>query len=83
MGELSWPVLGQAATCPSSIEVQLDDVLDGDGAPDLICGAEDGKTYAWLRSHLRWDWNPATRFAAGPITTTFGLVIAVDPAPTG
>ncbi len=55
--------------------------LDGDGAPDLICGAEDGKTYAWLRSHLRWDWGPATRFAAGPITTTSGsgLVINVDP----
>ncbi|MDE0191080.1 MAG: VCBS repeat-containing protein [Gammaproteobacteria bacterium] len=55
--------------------------LDGDGAPDLICGAEDGKTYAWLRSHLRWDWDPATRFAAGPITTTSGsgLVINVDP----
>ena len=55
--------------------------LDGDGAPDLICGAEDGKTYAWLRSHLRWDWDPATRFAAGPITTTSGsgLVISVDP----
>ena len=58
--------------------------LDGDGAPDLICGAEDGKTYAWLRSHLRCDWAPATRFAAGPITTTSGsgLVIAVDPART-
>jgi len=56
--------------------------LDGDGAPDLICGAEDGKTYAWLRSHLRWDWDPAARFAAGPITTTSGsgLVISVDPA---
>ena len=55
--------------------------LDGDGAPDLICGAEDGKTYAWLRSYLRWDWDPATRFAAGPITTTSGsgLVINVDP----
>ena len=59
--------------------------LDGDGAPDLICGAEDGKTYAWLRSHLRWDWDPATRFAAGPITTTSGsgLVISVDPTRTG
>ena len=55
--------------------------LDGDGAPDLICGAEDGKTYAWLRSHLRWDWDPVTRFAAGPITTTSGsgLVISVNP----
>ena len=59
--------------------------LDGDGAPDLICGAEDGKTYAWLRSHLRWDWDPATRFAAGPITTTSGtgLVLNVDPRARG
>ena len=37
--------------------------------------------YAWRRAHLRWDWDPATRFATGPVTTTsgYGVVIAVDP----
>ena len=56
--------------------------LDRDGAPDLICGAEDGKVYAWRRAHLRWDWDPATRFAAAPVATTsgYGVDIAVDPA---
>ena len=55
--------------------------LDGDGAPDLICGSEDGKVYAWRRADLRWDWDPATRFAVEPVITTsgYGVTIAVDP----
>ncbi|PYI56255.1 FG-GAP and VCBS repeat-containing protein [Paenibacillus flagellatus] len=40
--------------------------LDGDGRPDLACGAEDGKVYVWRRDDLRWDWEPDTDLGSLP-----------------
>ena len=36
--------------------------LTGDGELDIVCGAEDGKVYSWLRKDLKWDWEPGTVF---------------------